>query len=406
MQIIQKHKRVLVVNITIVGGGFGGVKAALELAKHRKHRITLISKQSYFQYYPSLYRTATGYSYTESWISLQQLFEGQKNVRIIEDEIITLHPDTMSIVGKSGRTYGYHKLILALGSITSFFGIEGIDTYAYGIKSETEIRKLQQHLLDELKAGRADERHYVVIGGGPTGVELAGALGEYIRALRKKYGVSKRRLNINLVEAAPRLLPRSNEASSRAALKRLRKLGVHVSTNCKVEKQTASDLTINGKSLQSQTVIWTSGVANSPFFGANAKHFTLNERGRVVVNEFMQARPHIYVIGDNAATKWGGLAQSALEDAKYVAKHLTSGSTKPYKQPTPASVVPIGRHWAVFEWKSIRLVGWPAALLREAADVVGFCEIMSAPKAVKRWVSGKRRRLIIPDDVTTENILA
>ncbi len=391
--------------ITIVGGGFGGVKAALELAKYSKNRITLISKQSYFQYYPSLYRTATGYSYAESWIPLTTLFAQYKNVRIVEDEIVSIDPTSMSVSGKGGQTYAYHKLVIALGSITSFFGIEGIQSYSYGIKSEEEIRKLQKHLIAQMSDGTDDEQHYVVIGGGPTGVELAGALGEYIRALRKRYGISKRRLNINLVEAAPRILPRSNEKSSRAATARLKKLGVHVQTGCKVERQTANDLVINGKKLQSQTVIWTSGVANSPFFGANAKHFTLNERGKVIVDNHLIARPHVYVIGDNAATQWAGLAQTALEDAKYVAKHIM-GQKSPYRQSVPASVVPIGRHWAVFEWKNLRLSGWPAALLREAADIVGFCEIMPLPAALKRWVSGKRRRLIIPDDVTTENILA
>lgn len=392
-------------NITIVGGGFGGVKTALELAKHKRNHITLISKQENFQYYPSLYRTATGYSYTESWIPLKSLFAKFSNVRIVKDEALSIDPIAMTIHCISGKSYTYHKLVLALGSITSFFGIEGIEAYSYGIKSEQEIRKLQKHLSYELSDGTDDEKHYVIIGAGPTGVELAGALGQYIRTLRKRYGISKRRLNINLVEASPRVLPRANKKSSAAALKRLKKLGVHVQTNCKVERQTGHELVINGKSLASQTVIWTSGVMNAPFFGANAKHFTINERGKVVVNEFMQARPHVYVIGDNAATQWGGLAQTALNDAKYVAKHIM-GKKAAYAQPVPASVVPIGHRWAVFEWKNILFKGWVAALLREAADIVGFSEIMPIQKAFKHWLSGKRRRLIIPDDISRENISA
>ena len=193
-------------NITIVGGGFGGVKAALELAKHRKNRITLISKLSYFQYYPALYRTATGYSYTDSWIPLAKLFEKHKNVRIVIDEVVKIDPKTMTLKGAKGATYSYSKLILALGSITSFFGIEGIDTYSYGIKSEDEIRKLQRHLFANMNSGSDKEDHYVIIGAGPTGVELAGALGDYIRTRRKKFGIKKRTVHINLVEASPRVL--------------------------------------------------------------------------------------------------------------------------------------------------------------------------------------------------------
>lgn len=391
--------------ITIVGGGFGGVKAALELAKDRKNQITLISKESSLQYYPALYRTATGYSYTESWIPLAVLFAKHRNVRIVRDEIVSLDPTAMSVKGASGASYGYGKLILALGSITSFFGIEGIETYSFGIKSEAEIRKLQQHLFRQMRDGKGGETHYVIIGAGPTGVELAGALGVYIRTLRKKYGVEKRRLNINIIEAAPRVLPHSHKSISKKATRRLKKLGVYVRTNCRVERQTANELIINGKALKSQTVIWTSGIANSPFFGANAKHFKLNERGKVIVNEYLQARPHIYVIGDNAATPYSGLAQTALHDAVYVAKHI-AGKKNPYKVPSPASVVPIGRRWATFEWKFIRFAGWHANLLREMADIIGYSDIMPVPKAIARWLSGKRRKLNIPDDVSLENELA
>ena len=392
-------------NITIVGGGFGGVKAALELAKHRKNRITLISKLNYFQYYPALYRTATGYSYTDSWIPLAKLFEKHKNVRIVIDEVVKIDPKTMTLKGAKGATYSYSKLILALGSITSFFGIEGIDTYSYGIKSQDEIRKLQRHLFANMNSGSDKEDHYVIIGAGPTGVELAGALGDYIRTLRKKFGIKKRTVHINLVEASPRVLPRCHESTSRHAARRLRRLGIHVQTNCKVEKQSADELTVNGKSLRSQTVIWTSGVANSPFYGANSKHFTLNERGKVVVDKHLQARPHVYVIGDNAATPMAGLAQTALHDATFVAGHIM-GKKASYEPPQPASVVPIGRGWSTFEWKNIRFTGRIANLLREAADIVGFSDIMPLPAAISRWLSGKRRKLNIPDDVSLENTLA
>lgn len=391
--------------IVIVGGGFGGVKAALELAKKPNNKITLISKESSLQYYPALYRTATGYSYTESWIPLAVLFAKHRNVRVIRDDIVSFDPSAMSIKGVSGTSYGYGKIIFSLGSITSFFGIEGIEAYSHGIKSEAEIRKLQQHLFRQMRDTKDSETHYVIIGAGPTGVELAGALGVYIRTLRKKYGVEKRRLNINIIEAAPRVLPRSHASVSKKAAKRLKKLGVHVRTNCRVEKQTANELIVNGKALKSQTVIWTSGVANSPFFGANAKHFKLNDRGKVVVNEFMQARPHVYVIGDNAATAHSGLAQTALHDAVYVAKHI-GGMKRPHQSRTPASVVPIGRRWATFEWNGLRFTGWHANLLREVADIIGYSDIMPLPKAIARWLSGKRRKLNIPDDVSLENELA
>ncbi len=107
----------------------------------------------------------------------------------------------------------------------------------------------------------------------------------------------------------------------------MKKLGVHVETNKKVEKQTADSLVINGRPLKTHTVIWTSGVTNASFFKENQAHFTINERGKIVVDEYMQALPHVYVIGDSAATPYAGLAQTALHDALYVTKRI-KGSQK------------------------------------------------------------------------------
>jgi len=384
-------------NITIVGGGFGGIKAALELSKKKTNDITLISNTEYFQYYPALYSTATGHSYKESWVALQRIFRKAKNVRIVEDTIETITPSESIISGKSGRVYKYDNIIFALGSVTTYFGIEGLETHAYGIKSESEVRALQKHLIEEMSDGSDDEKNYVIIGAGPTGVELAGALGEYLNVLRKKYNVKNEQLpGIRLIEAAPRVLPRMSEKASATAQKQLEKLGIDVQLGRKVERETADALIIDGKPLSSHTVIWTSGVANAPFYQANAEHFQVNERGKVIVDEFMRAAPHIYVIGDNAATPYAGLAQTALHDALFVAKHL-SGSGKKYKVVLPPSVIPIGHGWALFEWKKLRLSGLVGSMLRNAADVIGYHDILPIGWAIGTWRAGKKRELVVPD---------
>lgn len=382
-------------NITIVGGGFGGVKAALELAKNKSAHVTLISNSQNFQYYPALYSTATGHSGKESWVPLSQIFRNCPNITLVYDEILTINPEKKQLKGKTS-TYSYHILILALGSVTTYFGIEGLDTYSFGIKSEYEIRKLQQHLRDDMSDGREDETRYVIIGGGPTGVELAGALGEYIRSLRKHYKIAKKRLNITVVEASSRILPRGSVSISRRAKKRLESLGVRVETNKRVEKETADSLIINGKPLKTQTVIWTSGVANAPFFKNNAKYFTLNERGKVVVDAFMRARPSVYVIGDSAATPYSGMAQTALHDAQFVARHIRGDTMTPYKAVVPASVVPIGENWATFEWKNIKFAGWLGNIMREWADVIGYHDILPIGWAIDTWHAGKKRQLFLP----------
>jgi NADH dehydrogenase len=381
-------------NVTIVGGGFGGVKAALELSKDSANRITLISDKTHFQYYPALFSTATGHSYRESWVPLQSIFAGHANVTLELDTIASIDTDAKLLRGE--RSYHYDDAILALGSVTTYFGIEGLDTYAYGIKSQEEIRRLQQHLWNEMSDGTDDEKHYVIIGAGPTGVELAGALGEYLRTLRKHFGIRKKKLSISLIEAAPRVLPRLSEASSRAAEARLRKLGVHVETNKKVERQTADSLVVNGRALKTQTVIWTSGVTNAPFYSANAASFQLNERGKVKVNEYLQAADHVYVIGDGADTKYAGLAQTALHDALFVVKHL-EGSTKPYKPVLPPCVIPIGHNWALFEWGKLRFTGIPASIMRSAADMIGYHDVMPIGWAMKAWKAQSVKELRIPE---------
>jgi NADH dehydrogenase len=376
-------------NFTIVGAGFGGVKAALELAKHHHNRITIITDKPDFQYYPALYGTATGRSHLQSWVPLSKIFTGKLNVEILIDSVLSIDPDKKELKGKAGNKYEYDNLILALGSVTTYFGIKGLDEHTFGIKSEDEIKELKHHLYKQIAEQGVVEKRYVIIGGGPTGVELAGALGSYIRRLRKHHQLPHKRIGITLVEAAPRILPRMHPSSSAKALKRLEKIGIDVEVNKKVESASDDGLMVSGKPLNSHTVIWTSGVANHPFFAENAKHFELAKNGKVVVNKFMRTKHGIYVIGDNAFTPFSGLAQTALHDAKFVTKNIHRRQfnklPKRYKAVLPPVVVPVGDDWAAFEWRFIRLYGWPAALLRRAADMVGYHDYLPLGHALGVW---------------------
>lgn len=376
-------------NITIVGGGFGGVKAALELAEDSKNSIMLITDKPDFQYYPALYNVATGYKRRQSWVPLKEILGDKPNVKIVLDTMMAIDPAKKTLTASSGKVYSYETCILALGMVTTYFGIKGLDTYAYGIKSAEEIARLKQHLYTDIADRHMVDKHYIVVGAGPTGVELAAALGAYLKRLCKQYNVQDHSIHIDLIEAAPRVLPRMSERASRKAEKRLKKLGVHVQTNKKVESASAKDLVISGEHLDSQTVIWTSGVMNNPFFKDNEKHFRFAKNGRVEVNEFMQAADNVYVIGDNAATPFSGLAQTALHDAIFVAGNLKRQARgkkpKPYKAVTPPVVVPIGQNWAIFEWHGITLTGLPASFLRRAADLIGYTDILPIGYALGAW---------------------
>jgi len=378
-------------HVTVVGGGFGGVKAALELSKHKKTQVTLITDKPDFQYYPSLYSTATGGSRMQSWIPLGEIFAGRDNVTIIIDTVTKLDKEKKTIQTATGAVHNYRTLVLALGSVTTYFGIEGLDTYAFGIKSQQEINRLKQHLLHNFSTSNGADSQLIIIGAGPTGVELASSLGAYLKGLKKTFRTAQPRIRISIIEAAPRVLPRMSERASRIVSKRLKKLGVHVELNKKVESASANSLMVSGKPIKSSTVIWTSGVANSPFFKANNKQFNLAPNGRVIVDKHLRAAPNIYVLGDNVDNKHGGLAQVAIKDGSYAARHILKKTKKPYVSTEPAVVVPVGERWAVFEYKGITLGGLFGALMRQAADLIGYKDILSLRKALRIWFAQSER---------------
>jgi len=377
--------------VTIVGGGFGGVKTALELAKNKHNRVTLISDKDDFQFFPVLYATATGRSHLQSWVPLGTIFADKPNVDVVLDSITKVNPAKKQLEAASGNTYEYEQLVLALGTVTTYFGIKGLDHYAFGIKSEAEIYKLKHHLFQQMNEQRTVDKHYVIVGGGPTGVELAATLGSYLKRLSKDYGLPNRKIRINLVEASPRLLPRMHPKTSERVKKRLEKLGVHVELDKKVESATANGLTISGVPLSSQTIIWTSGVANHPFYVANDKHFEFAKNGKIVVNQYMRTKDGIYVIGDNAATPFSGLAQTALYDAHFVSHNFKLRQAhKPLRKYHPRLqpvVIPLGESWAAFEWRGIRVYGWIGALMHHVADALMYYDVLPLFRALSVWRS-------------------
>jgi NADH:ubiquinone reductase (H+-translocating) len=373
--------------VLIIGGGFGGVKAALELSKHDNIAVTLVSDRIDFRYYPTLYHTATGGLRAQSSIQLSTILP--ESVTFIQDTVEKLDRAKQAVKTKKGQTFHYDTLILALGTVTNYFGIKGIDTYSYGIKSIEEVERFKAHLHEQLADEHQPDLNYVIVGAGPTGIELAGALPEYLRKIMRFHGIKHKAIHIDLIEAAPRLLPRSPKVTSRAVRRQLSRLGVKLYLNQAVQGESADSLMINGKPLKSHTVVWTAGMANNPFFGAN--NFVLNERHKVVVNEYLQAEPHVYVIGDNADTKFSGLAQTALHDAQVVSENLVRelAGKKPekYKPRQPVSIIPAGPEWAAVDWRKFHFYGHVGWWLREAADWIGFHDLEPWWKATEQWAT-------------------
>jgi len=377
---MKKHR------VVIVGGGFGGVKAALELAGDDRFTITLITTSPDFTYYPSLYHTALGGRRAGSIIPLSDFFEG-KGLTVVVDPAKTVDRKAKTIITKSGEVVPYDSAIFALGVITNYFGIPGLEEYSFGIKSDKEIKEFKKHLHTQLINEMKPDLNYVVVGGGPTGIELAGALPGYLKHIMKMHGIRGRAVHVDLIEANPRLLPRLPRDAGRIIKRRLRRLGVKVYTGAKVEGAAADSLTVSGKPIQSHTVIWTAGVTNNPFFAAN--NFTVTKNGKVAVDVYQRTEPDMYVIGDNANTPYSGMAQTAVEDARQVAANLrrvvTKRDLKEYKVHEPWSVIPVGPRWAAAMRGGFRTYGLLGAFLRRASDFVAFHDYQPFIEAGHQW---------------------
>jgi NADH:ubiquinone reductase (H+-translocating) len=381
--------------VVIVGGGFGGVRAARKLAGHGGLDITLISADDHFAYYPQLYHAATGGSRTESYIPLAGLVDGRA-VTIVKDTVTKLDPEAKTLTGAGGQTYPYDYLILGLGSVTNYFGVQGLKEFSYDIKSITGAERFKRHLHQQLVDEHKTDLNYVVVGGGPTGVELAAALGAYLRRITRLHGLEKPQYHIDLVEAAPRLLPRSPESMSARVQAQLERLGVTVLTNATVMAETADALQLRGQSIASHTVVWTAGVSPAPFYKDNAAAFNLAKNGKVVVSPQLEARTGVYVIGDNAATQYSGMAQTAIYDADFVARDILAvlhGQARAtYAPKQPISVIPVGEGWAAVQWGNTLMYGFIGGVLRHLADLVAYADLESWPKAARVWVQDLRRQ--------------
>jgi NADH dehydrogenase len=330
--------------VVIVGGGFAGVRLALSLSNNRHFDVKLISKQSYFEYHAALYRSATGRSPLEVALPLSDLFADSENVEVIVDTVSSIQTDTHTVIGATGSHYHYDKLVMALGSVTGYFNIPGLAEYAFNVKTIQEALELKRHLHEQLLDTKREEHNYVVIGGGATGVELAGELVGYIARLRRNHHIRHKQFTVTLLEAGDHLMPLLPVAMSNRIADRLRKLGVDVRLGTAVKAETAAAIKLPGGQIHSHTVIWTAGVTNNPLFAAHPDLFTLGKGGRVVVNQYLEASPNVYVIGDSAATTFSGMAQTALHDASLVATNPSSTDRNDRFTPSPSG--PIGRPYA------------------------------------------------------------
>jgi NADH dehydrogenase len=370
--------------VVIVGGGFGGLEVANALADEPVE-VLMLDKHNYHTFQPLLYQVATGSLEAESIaFSLRKNFDNQKNFRFRIAEVTRIDADRNIIETTIGEI-AYDYLVLATGSTTNFFGNKDIEQNAMPMKSIPEalnlryliLQNLEEAVLKETKEEREPYLSFVLVGAGPTGVELAGALAELKNhILSKDYPeLKKEEMKVYLVDFLPRVLGPMSEQASAAAKDFLTKMGVEVLLNMKVDSYDGDTITFEGgKSIRTKNVIWSAGV-----MGVIPEGFNKNivERGnRIRVDNICRVEgfQNIFAIGDVAAmitndTPKGhpGVAQVAIQMGKATGKNilrLIKGEpTQPFKYFDKGSLATIGRNKAVADLGKIKFQGFFAWLI-------------------------------------------
>ena len=391
-------------SIVIVGGGFAGIAAVKKLLRSGVQAdITLVSKSDTFQYYPALYKLVTGALAIEVSVPLRRIFP-ENTVRVIYQTLVSVDPLKQEIVLDDGQHVPYDELVLALGSETNYFNIPGLKENSFSFKSVDEALRLKEHfhMLFATAEGKTKQElvsklHTLIVGGGPSGVELAGDLMSFLRKLAHIYGVDPSFITIDLVESAPRVLAVMPEKVSQKAARHLRMLGVNIFTNRTLNEQEVQKVIMSSMTVDTQNVIWAAGARINSLY-ATIPGVTLSEKKRVVVTETLALPEYknIFIVGDGAATERSGLAQTAIYDGNYIgtqlARKVSGKEMQTYVPPTVAYVVPVGNFWALFVYKNTVFSGLIPWLLRSIVDFRYFASIVPLKYVLDMYAQGRRYR--------------
>ena len=332
--------------VTVVGGGFAGLYAARNLGIDPEVRLTLVDRRNFHLFQPLLYQVATGaLSPGDIAQPLRSVLRKQRNTTVILGEAVGLDPDRREVLIADGGPIAYDTLIVATGAHHSYFDHPEWATLAPGLKTIEDATEIRRRILIAFEAAereadparRQEWMTFVVVGGGPTGVELAGALGEISHdTLRRDFrAIRPNEARIILVEALERILPPYPPDRSRSAQRQLERLGVVVRTSTRVvniDDRSARVAMADGseREIPARTVLWAAGVQASSFARvvAGALAAETDRAGRVVVGPDLTVpgHPEVFVVGDAAVQPWKdgkpvpGVAQGAIQSGTYAAK--------------------------------------------------------------------------------------
>lgn len=382
--------------VVVVGGGFGGVKTALNLANKPGFEVQLISDNTHFEYHGALYRSAVGHSPMEVVIPLKEIFSETKNVELVLDSAGFIDAQKKRIASLTGNIYSYDKAVFALGNTVNYFGIHGLKQNTVTMHDIPSTIKLRKNLVELFKEPHKHPVRIAVVGAGPSGVELAGEIPTFAQFIAKKYGIKPPRVKIILIEGAERVLPMLSAKASEKAARRLHELGVEIHLNIRVESCESGTLCMSAGNLGADLIVWTAGSKPVDFYANNPSVFTLGHGGKVAVDDHLlaQGQSDIYVIGDNADTPYSGMAQTALHDADFISRNLVRlhnhQKLTHYKSKRPLYVVTAGPKWAVVQEGRKVTSGYRGWLIRRRADLSIFENFQPYEQAIKTWRQARR----------------
>jgi NADH dehydrogenase len=380
--------------VVIVGGGFGGLYAGFALSR-QPVRVTLVDRRNFHLFQPLLYQVATaGLSPGDIAQPIRQILGRSPNVEVLLGEAVSVDLDRRRLRLADGEL-AYDYLIVATGATHSYFGHEEWRPFARGLKTVEDALEMRRRVLLAFEAAERETEParrralltFVIVGGGPTGVELAGALAELARHTlpRDFRRIDLREARIVLLEAGPRLLGVFAEPLSRAAERRLRALGVDVRTNTPVTRIAHGLVEAAGTRLETETVLWAAGVEASPL--ARTLGVPLDKAGRVLVEPDLTipGRPEVFVIGDLAVflhqggTPLPGMAPVAMQMGRHTVRNilraLRGESYQPFRFHNKGMMATIGRNSAVAQRGPLRLHGilaWVVWLVVHIFFLIGF----------------------------------
>jgi len=381
-------------HVVIVGGGFGGLYAARVLAG-RPVSVTLLDRRNHHLFQPLLYQVATAaLNASDIAAPLRSVLRRAANVTVLLAEVKAVDPANRRLVLDHGEI-GYDALILAAGASHSYFGHDDWEMLAPGLKTLEDALEIRRRVLLAYEAAEreqdgAEQRAlltFVVVGGGPTGVELAGALGEISRQTiaRDFRLIDPTKARIILLEGGPRILHTFPEPSSRSAEAALERIGVEVRTNATVTRVTPDAVWLGGEQIRTRAVLWAAGVAAAPL--AQTLGVPVDRAGRVLVEPDLSipGHPETFVIGDMCAflhqtgQPLPGVAPVAIQQGRAAAanalRRLAGEPTRPFRYRDRGSMATIGRAAAVAVVGRVRLSGlvaWLAWLLVHIMFLIGF----------------------------------